>query len=519
MRQALKSKTRQRSQIVVTKSYPAPIGGWNSRDAMANMKPHFATKLLNWFPTPVDCLLRGGFSAHGTHTGHSKTLAVHTALTGSQKMFSATDADIFNVSAAGAGVDQSLTVTNGEYQWVNMGNGTANYLIMVNGSDSPKYYDGTNWVEVTGATSPLLSGVTLANLVNVCVYQGRLFFLENSSLSFWYLAAGAVGGALTEFQLDSFAPRGGYLMWAAAWTFDGGSGPDDYIVFMTSEGEALVYRGTNPSSAATWVRVGTFFVGKPLGRKSYINFAGDLLALTQEGLFPMSAAMQNAQTDERVAITDIINYEFNYVANSYQDNYGWSLTLVPLKSALIVNIPVSETTGQRQFVMNTITKAWCEFDSWDALCFVVFNDELYFGGNGVVRKAWDGTSDLGDDIVAEGRTAFNYFDSKSQQKKMNLFRPILRVNGSLNFLTGFDVDFNQTPITGTASYTSTSSATWDTSLWDSAVWTTGLEVVSKWTSPNDNIGFCVAGKLKVNTNSKTIRWQSCDYVYETGGIL
>jgi hypothetical protein len=137
----------------------------------------------------------------------------------------------------------------------------------------------------------------------------------------------------------------------------------------------------------------------------------------------------------------------------------------------------------------------------------------------VVRKAWSGVSDNGDDIVAVGKTAFNYFDNKGQLKKVTLFSPTLRVNGDLNFLSGFDVDFADTEITGTSTYTSSSSATWDISLWDVAIWESGLEVVKKWVSPSNNIGFCVAGKLKVNTHSLVIRWQACTYVYETGGIL
>lgn len=520
MRKPLKSKARSRNQTTIIKNYPSPTGGWNSRDALADMKPHYATKLLNWFPTPTDCVLRGGAAAHATTmTNYVKTLAVYTSLTGTQTMFAATDADIFNVSAAGAGVDQSLTVTNGEFQWTNMGNGTANYLMMFNGADTPKYYNGSAWIEVTGASTPAITGVTTTTLIGACVYQGSLYLLEKDKLKFWYLAAGAIGGAATAFPLDTYAPRGGYVMWAAPWTFDGGSGPDDYLVFMTSEGEAIIYRGTSAASATTWFRVGTFFIGKPLGRKSYINLGGELIALTQDGAIPMSTGMANALVNERIALTDIINNEFTAAANQYGSNFGWQMTLLPLENAMIVNIPVSETVQQKQFVMNTITKAWCEFDSWDALCFAVYNDELYFGAEGVVHKAWSGTSDLGEDIVAVGKSAFNYFGNNGQLKRVTLFCPTLQVNGDLNFLSGFDVDFADTDITGTSTYTSSSSATWDVSLWDVAIWESGLEVVKKWVSPSNNIGFCVAGKLKVNTHNLVIRWQACTYVYETGGIL
>lgn len=521
MRRPLRNKGRSpQSQTTSVQSLPAPVGGWNARDSLAAMESRDAIYLRNFFPTTTDCVLRGGHEDHGTFTGYGETLAVYNRMNGTNAMFVASDTDVYDVTSAGAGSAQSLTVTNGKFQHVNFGDGTNNWLIMVNGTDSPKYFNGTSWVEVTGATSPALTGPTLTDLVHVSEYQGRLFFLENNSLSFWYLPAGAAGGTLTEFDLSSFADKGGYLMWMATWSFDGGDGPDDYLCFMTSEGQAIVYRGVNPSSATTWTKVGTYnLVGKPFGRRSYIKYEGDIVALTHSGAFPLSKALGASEIDPSTAVTDKINKAFTEAAQNYRGNFGWEITTYPLQNAMIFNIPVSETTGQKQYVMNTITKAWCEFDSWDAQTFCVFNDELYFSGNGVVQKAWVGRSDDGDNIIGEGKCAFNYFGQMSQLKRVNMFRPMLQVNGDITFLTDFDVDFKEGDITGEASYSTSTEAAWDTALWDTATWTTGLDIVRKWTSPNDNVGYCVAGKLKVNTNTLRIHWVANDYVYETGGII
>lgn len=515
-----KGQTTQ-SQTTSVKSLPAPVGGWNARDSLANMDPRDAVYLKNLFPTTIDVVLRGGNTDHGTVTGTVETLAVYNRMNGTNAMFAVTDTDCYDVTSAGAGTAQSwVDQDDGKYQWINMGDGTNNWLLMFNGVDEPKYYNGTNWVEIDGTSTPAITGVTTTSLVHCCEYHGRLFLLEVNSLSFWYLTAGVVGGAATEFDLSSFASKGGYLMWVDTWSFDGGDGPDDYICFMTSEGQAIIYRGTDPSTAANWVRVGTYdLVGKPLGRRSHLKFAGDLIAFTQSGAFPLSEALRQSSENPAVAVTDKINQAFNEAARNYGSNFGWQAVIYPLRTAMIVNIPVSETTGQKQYVMNTITKSWCEFDSWDAQCFVVFNDELYFGGVGVVQKAWNGTSDDGNAIVGEGKTAFNYFGQMSQQKRFNLFRPMLQVNGDITFLTDFDVDFADKNLAGVSTYSTSTKALWDTALWDSATWTSGLDIIRKWTSPSDNVGYCVAGKLKVNTNALEIHWVANDYVYEHGGIL
>jgi hypothetical protein len=399
-----------------------------------------------------------------------------------------------------------------------MGDGTNNWLLMFNGVDLPKYYDGTSWVEVAAtATVPVITGITPTSAVSPCQYQGRLYLLEKDSLSFWYGTAGVVGGAFTEFDLSSYANRGGYIMWAATWTHDAGDGIDDYIVFMTSEGEAIVYSGTDPGTAVSWARLGTYFIGKPLGRRSFIQYGGELLAITQEGVFNMAEGLKYASINERVAITDKTKDSFNAAARDVGSSFGWEAIAYPLKNAILFNIPLS--LQSEQYVINTITGAWSRFKGWDTEVFCMYNDELYFGGSTVVTKAWTGVSDLGANIVAEFKTAFNNFGEISQSKKINMFRPMLQTNGALSYLTDIEIDFSNTNYTGVASYTPSTAATWDSATWDSGTWQGGLQTVRQWSSPDAGVGYYIAGKIKIETKSTEVHCIALDYVLEQGGIL
>jgi hypothetical protein len=508
-------------QKVTVESLPAPIGGWNARDPLANMRPTDATELVNWFPTTASVDTRNGSEAYATGiTGTVETLCVHNDTDGTSQMFAVSDTDVYDVSTAGAASAESLTVTDGKFQWLNMGNGTDIWLMLFNGVDNPQYYDGTSWVAggVDAASTPAITGVTTSTIIQGCEYSGRLFFVIKDSMSIWYLDANAVGGAATEFDLSSFADKGGYIMWAATWTFDAGDGMDDYIVFMTSEGQAIVYSGTNPSVASSWIRVGTYNIGKPIGRRSFVKYGGDIVVICQQGAFPLSDTLKNYETNKRVAVTDKIERAFNSASRSYGGNFGWEATLHHVQSALIFNIPLSATESE-QYVMNTITKSWCKFDSWDATTFVVYDDELYFGGSTVVTKAWTGTSDLSANIVCTGKTAFNNFGTVSQQKRWTLFRPLLQVNGQVAFKTDLDIDFSDRAITGSATYTTTAASTWDVAKWDEGYWTARLEIVRSWTSPDSNVGYYASGKMKIETNSTRVKWVGCDYVFEQGGIL
>ena len=100
-----------------------------------------------------------------------------------------------------------------------------------------------------------------------------------------------------------------------------------------------------------------------------------------------------------------------------------------------------------QFVMNTITGAWCRFLNIDAQCWELFNDRLYFGStDGKVYK-WDvgsgdysGDEDLG--INARVQTAFNYFDTRGWKKRFTAIRPIINTDGSTVLPgVGLNVDF------------------------------------------------------------------------------
>lgn len=516
-RPAARKATRGQQRSAVA-SLPAPIGGWNAKDPIAAMPMKDAVKLLNFFPRTSDCALRGGYASHATGvTGTIKTLAEYNEWDGTSTFFAVDDNDVWDVTASGAASAQSATVTNGKFQYLNYSNGTNNWLMMFNGVDSPLYFDGTTWTSVTGATSPAITGLTTTNIISACAYKERIYLVEKDSMSAWYLPVNAVGGAATEFDMSSYADLGGYLMWASTWSYDAGDGPNDAIVFMTSEGQLIVYVGNYPGG--TWALVGVYYVGKPIGRRSKVKLGGDIYIICQNGVFPISKVLKSQRIDEEISATRKIEQAFNSAATLYSGVFGWEGVVYHNESAMIFNIPIAEGGESKQYVMNTITGAWCEFDSWDAECFGILNDELYFASGTTVYKAWTGTADNGGDIIAIGKCAFNYFGRSTQQKRFNMFRPMIQVNGNITFLTGYDVDFSDNPIIGESTYSVVSGAVWDSGNWDEVYWASGLEVAKQWSSPTPNIGYCVSGGLKINTQDLTVRWIANDYVYEMGGTL
>jgi hypothetical protein len=519
MREPLKQKAKPTQQISRISSIAAPVGGWNARDAIAEMKPGDAIRLLNWYVRATDLVIRGGQEDYSSGiTGSTKTLAVYNGANGTNKMFAATNSGIYDTSSAGAVGASVATSTNGYWQTENFGDGTTNWLIMVNGTDKPNYYSGAAWTAVDSGTSPALTGLTTTSIIGVFSHNKRLWFLEKDSLSGWYLAAGAAGGALTKFDFSSIAKRGGYLIAGGTWSVESGDGPDDRAVFVTSEGEVIVYQGTNPSAATSWALVGVYYIGKPLGRRCLVKVGGDLIVITQRGAFPLSSTLQSAVIDRNIAVTNKIELAFQEAAILYQAVVGWEAIFYPQQSALLFNIPLIAGSSAEQYVVNISSprKPWCRFTGWNANCFALYNNELYYGVDTAVQKAWVTTmSDDGANIVADAKEAFQQFGS-GEQKRCNLYRPILQVNGSISFLTGLDVDFKDTNLAGEATYTVTSAAQWDVSKFDEGYWAADLDIVRRWRAPKENVGTWFAGKLRVSTNALEVHWLASDLMFELG---
>lgn len=518
MRFPARRKSR-RGQVSTTYSAPAPIKGWNARDSLADMDTGYAVVMKNWFPTTSDVMLRKGMTSHATGLPDAvETLMVYRPPTGSNKMFGIAGTAIYDVSSAGAvGAAVVSGLTNAQWQWTNATTAGGNFIIAVNGVDNARLYDGATWETVTGVSAHPITGVVTTALINVTQFKGRTWYVQKGTLDAWYSGAGALTGALSKFGLGSIFKNGGYLVAMGAWTLDSGSGVDDLAVFITSTGEVAVYQGTDPSS--NFALVGIFSLGKPIGYRCLKKYQGDLLIVTQDGLDTASRSLTNARTSQRSAKTDIIIGATSNAASLYGSNFGWEVCQFSGDaSMLLLNIPVAEGL-QEQYVMNTTTGAWCQFTGWPANCFEVFNDDLYFGGDTVVRRAWSGASDLGANIVGEIVGGFDYFGSRTGLKLVKMIRPIIGWDSNpTEFLLGVDADFIVTDPTGLIAFSSSVGGVWDSGRWDSAVWGGDVALNRNWYSAFAT-GYAFAPHLKVSSSTAEVRLAAFDYLFERGGVL
>jgi hypothetical protein len=517
MRIPLKTKARAKNKVATVISRPAPVKGWNARDSVASMKPDEASYLDNWFPTAADVALRNGSDDHVTGiSGQVESLMAYNAPDGTQTLFAAAGTVFHNVTSAGAvGAAVVTGLTNARWQHENFTNSSGvSYLCCFNGVDSPRYWNGSAWITITGASTPAITGLTTSDIVSATKHKRRLWLVQKNSLKAWYLPVDAVGGAANALDLSGIAPRGGYIMAIGSWTLDGGEGVDDYWVALTSEGDAIVYKGTDPSSAVSWTLQGVWKLGAPLGRRCFQKYGGDLLMILVNGVYPLSKALMSANVDPRAAITNRIESAMNTAATIAGPNFGWQVIHFPPAEMVLLNVPINEGDSQAQYVMNAITGAWCSFSGWEANCFEVLNNELYYGGDGVVVKAWTGFSDNGANVVGNSKTAFDYFGVKTK-KAWKMARPYISTSGRPTVEVGLNIDYEDGDRLGTLTFSASNSALWGVSHWGVGTWGSGLQTLKNWIGIS-GVGICAATRFKVASNSLEVRWQATDYLFEPG---
>jgi hypothetical protein len=262
-----------RAQTSIIAELSAPVGGWNARDALAAMAPTDASRAGELVP-PADLRRdpRRLERAHATGmTGNGKTLATYNKLT-ARRRCSAPRRAASTTCRRGVVGRSKAARTNGKHQWVNFGDGTNNYLILATAWTSRSTTTARLGPRRCATSRPSRASPRQPHRVNV--FKGRLFFIEKTAFSSGISPRrggwSAHGNSRWTAKPPRRLPHGD-----GTWTVDGGDGPDDRAVFVTSEGEVIVYQGTNPSSATTWAKIGSYYIGKPLGRRCLEKFGGD----------------------------------------------------------------------------------------------------------------------------------------------------------------------------------------------------------------------------------------------------
>ena len=503
---------------------PAPTGGLNVRDGLDTMSETDAIVMDNYYPSETKVCLRGGYRAYALNDDKVKveTLIEFRHADG-DRLFACGNGKIWDVSTPADIREVSSDHQYNNWQYVQF----KDRILACNGYDKPLSWqkdEEGEWVwkeaEFTG------SGLDPQKLINVAMSKQRLFFVEHNSLKCWYSeSAGEVQGTLMELDFSALVTRGGCLQAVAGWTQDCWQGIDDLTLFITSEGEVLVYAGSDPSNADDWSLKGKYYVSRPIGYRCTFQYRGDVVMISEDGYVPLSQVMPLAQGGTAgLAYSDKIR---GLVLERVRDNKtlpGWQGIIYPRGGYALFNVPVRKQFEQH--VINLSSGAWCRFTNILSLCWGLLSGRLYFGSETGVYLFDEGYSDNGLHILGNIHQAYSDFGC-GNLKKVQMINP--RTKSSTRFALNIYVntDFDDSEQGYQENIGNTGLTKWAgggvSTKWSSL----GMPKGTKWATLKGAVynrwiccsasGFKCSVVFKTKTRGNLIEWHNTGIRYEQGG--
>ena len=506
----------------VTRAYtvPAAVGGLNARESISNMPETDCIIATNVICDTDAIRIRPGHKIHASGmNGNVESLMEWSGPGATAKLFAAcaSSNSVFECTTATAGVSAIAGAgeTNARWQHIVFGNGVGtNYLVMCNGADPVKNFDGTTWTEPTIAAS----GTTSSKFMHVTEHAERLWFTESSSTAVWYLPVNSIAGTAKKFDFGPLLTLGGYISSCFAWTLDSGSGMDDLFCAYSSRGEVIVYQGNDPGSAQAWAKTGTFRMSAPIGRRNFFQVGSDVILITQSGFMPLSKGLLSGQTVQQEAISDKIRDLVRKSTTSSGSFFGWQPILYPKRALGIFNIPTVEGSSQAQFIINTLNLSWAKWEGLQANCWSLLGDDIYFGGkDGVVYEFGTTAASITGTVQADVKPAFSYMGDRTGLKQFHMARPIIVSTASVSPVMVMNVDYNDFAPTQTPSINFTG-GDWDVTSWDNEYWAGTEFTNTNWVAVTGN-GFAGTLRWRAITSQSEISWHATDYLWEPGEYM
>lgn len=511
-------------------SLPAPTGGLNTRDNLAAMAQTDATEFTNWFATPDKVAIRAGYDKFTVGPADYASSMYEFNSGGTRELISAEGGVLRKTTTGGTTSTLSTGYSGDDWIATHMNS----RLYMVNGEDTPIYYDGTS-VSSAGFSG---SGLTPADLSVVVSYSERLFFIEKNTQSVWYSPAKLSTNVLVEFPLQYVSNFGGSLISLGTFSVSSGDGIDDYIAFFFESGDVVVYQGTNPGDSAAWRRVAQLSTSPILGKRAVFQYGSDLLVITRDGIYPMSRLVTNERIEAAYAISDKIRPTFKNAAKQYANNAGWQGVYYPNGSKIIINVPRSPSTNvYDQFVMNTINGSWAVWEDIPAKTWATFNNKIYFSGyhdGGAIwnQAIWDeaywtyygifegdtGNNDNGNKITGTVKQAYSPLGRPGQNKLLGTVTHHMRIDAEFTTIIGFSKDFNPTYQESSLGSDGQQGAIWDEAIWDEAIWQPSQLQVNQTQTLNGNVKY-VSFSIETSSRNQDVEWYATDMNFQVGGLI
>ena len=312
-----------------TASIPAPIGGWNARDSLANMDPTDAVQLINWFPTPTDVTMRKGYSV----------VSVLTTTTGVQTISSIT----YSGNIATLTTSSAHGLTTGAY-------------VSITGT-TPAAYSGVFKITVTSTTKFTYILVTdpAGNATVVGTYLNQASTPVNTLMNYTktsgYSLFGAAGNKIYETKTNPAVEVFSGITSDKFQSVNMTNTAGHFLVACNGSDPTMIYDGTQ------WFYVATTTTAQTISTITHVGNVATLTTTAPHGLI----------TGNRVTISGA-------TASAYNGTYVITKTGASTFIYTMASTPAADATVVGTYTTIGITGV----DSSNFINVNLFKNRLYF---------------------------------------------------------------------------------------------------------------------------------------------
>lgn len=509
------ARSKRKPRVAQRLSLPAPMGGLNAIDPVQNMPANDAVVLDNFYPTESSITIRKGFELYyNDFPDDIKTLFAYQGAV--DTLFCACDdGKIYrinkNVPVTKTQIKSGLL--NSQWQYINFATPDNRFLVAVNGTDKMQLFNGSTWsdADITGLkTGEAEDGISFTDIVT---HKSRIWVIRDKFTA-GYLPVQSVQGAISDFELGSLFSKGGKLLKIFTFSMSNvNNGSDDYLGFLSSEGEIVIYQGTDPTSSSTWSSVGVYKLAKPIGKRCIASFNGDVLIFTNQGVFSVQTLVSDSANVFYKTPARKINPLIVKFIKSYGTNTGSSIFFIPEKNRLYVNLLDNDDVAI-QLVMNGLTGAWCRYVGMPCFTQAIQGDMIYACHGQNIYLFDYGNNDNGQVIKAKAICAYSNYGS-TEKKYITHLKPFIfaKPTEKPKYYCEIATDFKTPVINNEMTNIFNNVALWGVGLWGNALWSVGEQILNDWVL-SGGFGVYVAPALEIYGNFIDFSWSATDIQYQ-----
>jgi hypothetical protein len=503
---------------LVTSNVDLPLGGLVMKGNIADLNPKYAMELTNFLPPDGDTLeMRPGYgmieNSGMAFEGDVVCGSMFSYVFGNQSSVWRTIVDSNNniyllKNDLDGGPCQDVTPGDGiEDIWLTSAC-FANRLFILDGYKLPLVYNPENANMTRAVFYKKEDGeikTPLENLYHPAAFANRLFFAQLSTLNVYYGDVFKTEGPVGTIDLNMVSRKGGSVSAIFAYSQNFNDTMYQYLCFLTSCGEVIMYTGDDPSDDNRWRLAGVYETKSPINEDCFKNTQDDVIIFSSCGPVSLKKIITGASDEKTQNLEDACYGFFSGMQINEKNATGFCLHYDKQRRWLIFNAP--DTLGgtySAQLVFNEKSATWAKFTNVNARRFVSVDSRLAFSRyltepfksmNYDGSELWElkGVSDgknLNDEplaIQARFRQGFFYLSDLDQKfiREANIFTTYAAQKEAMLL---YSIDFKSLcrsqNINRQEEYGSVGFLYWDSPaesrMWDSVIyWSIGLDDVAK----------------------------------------